>query len=101
MERPMTYAKHPMTEAQLQAMDAGYPEVAGQCRTLAEYERKPDTADMLCKVRGMRTRERWGEIAAKYDLASEEEERLIRLVWNTMGGETCLADAARLIARKV
>ena len=66
--------------------------------TLNDLAKNPKTAEMLLNVRGIRTRDRWEEIARKTDLASDEERRLICCVWKTMPGDTCFLDAARLVA---
>lgn len=90
-----TYFEQPLSESQCQALDAG-EKISGP--TLFDHGLNPVTAELLGKIRAIRTRERWAEIARNTDLASEEERRLICLVWETLPGDTCFMDAARLVA---
>ena len=91
-----SYEQSPLTESQADEADSRIP-LTGQ--TLPDIEKQPATAEALLKVRSIRRAERWQEIARNYELATDEERRLIDHVWKTMPGYTCRNDAARLIAR--
>lgn len=98
------------TEAQAYAQDGDrrpimlgeyqQPRIPVTGPTLVDIER--DVADLLLKVRGMNTRERWAELATPrgIETATPKEDELIRQVWKAMPGHCCKMDAARLIARK-
>lgn len=91
----MSYLTQPLTESQCQALDNG-ESPAGP--SLFQMGKNPATAEILLKVRGLKTRERWAELAQDTDLMSEEDRRIVGLVWETLPGTTCLMDAIRLIA---
>ncbi len=97
----MTYNRSPYTEAQLQDIDNGAPIIPGPL--LLRYEKT--LADDLLTIRALRTREYWRECCTcrmgAYPFCTEEDWRLVDIIWKKMDGDTCRADALRLIARKV
>lgn len=104
-----SYKSSPMTETQAYAQDGHLPPVVvGQLEqpkipvvgpTMGDLETK--LGDLLLSIRGLRSDHRWIELASRvgFETATEEERRLIRLVFKEMPGECCLMDAVRLIAR--
>lgn len=89
------YLTQPLSESQCQDVDERMP-VRGP--TLMEMAKKTTTREAIIKARGSRSDGYWGWLAYNPSNIHDGARSIIRPVWDTLPGNTCLMDALRLIA---
>lgn len=89
------YLTQPLSESQCQDVDECIP-VRGP--TLFQMAQNTATREAILKARDSRSDGYWVWLAHNPNNVHDGDRAIIRPVWDTLPGNTCLMDALRLIA---